>query len=811
MLPHSSEARRSQPTGLLLHPSLLLDESIVMFLLRPLHHFVFCLLICSASAAPTPLQPSHSDTLLWYPAPAAEALTEGLPIGNGSLGAMVLGGTAEERLALNLDTLWSGRPNDPVNPEGLAALPLIRALVFEGRYAEAATLANEKLFAKNKWQSAYQPLGDLLLSFPGHERATGYRRELDLEKALVRITYDLDGVRHTREIFASAPHQAIVMRLSANRPGQITTALRLLTQQEKPRLEINSSGMTLSARNRSDGSGEGALDVLTRLKVFPSGGRVFPGHERLTVRDADELVIILTAATSHISWKDCSGNPKERVERNLTASSDKDYASLLAAHLADYQALFKRVTISLGEQTPETSTAAARPTDVRIATFSQGNDPGLAALYVQFARYLLLATSRPGTQAANLQGIWNDKVQPPWGSKYTININIQMNYWPALTGNLAECTEPFDRLLTEAAESGAHTAKVLYGAPGWVAHHNLDLWRGTAPVDGAFWGLWPMGGAWLTVQCFDHYRFTGDKTHLARLYPLLKGSSQFFLSTLQPHPTRKWLVTNPSISPENAHPFGTSVVAGPAMDTQILKDLFSACVEASEILGVDADFRAEVNAARARLAPAQIGKAGQLQEWLDDWDMEAPERHHRHISHLYALHPSNQISPLQTPELASAARRTMELRGDDATGWSLGWKINCWARLHDGDRALKLLTMLLSPERTYTNLFDAHPPFQIDGNFGGASGIMEMLLQSHTDLLHLLPAVPKAWPAGHVQGLRARGGITVDLHWASGQLTEARLVADRACSVVVRVGTGEGRTVTLKPGQAYVVRPDSFR
>jgi alpha-L-fucosidase 2 len=775
-----------------------------MYTRRLLKGFTLAALVgASAFAA----EPAPAPTVLWYPTPGYEALTEGLPIGNGRLGAMVLGGTAEERLALNEATLWSGRPSDPVSPEGLAALPEIRRLVFAGQYTEAAKLANEKFFARHRWQSSYQPLGDLLLSFPGHERATDYRRELDLATAVVRISYTLNGVRFTREIFASAPHQALVVRLTADQPGRITTAVRLTTQQEKPRFEIDPRGLTLTGRNRSDGSGEGALDFYSRVEVTAEGGRVFPGHERLTIRDANAVTIRLLAATSHVSWNDTSGDPKARVAAHLALSKNADYSALRAAHLADYQPLFSRVALSLGADTPAARAAAARPTDERIATFSSGDDPQLAALYMQFARYLLLSSSRPGAQTANLQGIWNDKTQPPWGSKYTININIEMNYWPAAIGNLAECTEPLDRMIGEVAAAGTKTARNLYGAPGWVAHHNLDLWRGTAPVDGAFWGLWPMGGAWLAVQSYDHYRFSGDRAQLARLYPSLKGAAEFFLATLQKHPTKGWLVTNPSISPENSHPFGTSVVAGPTMDAEILRDLFAACIEASTTLDLDPAFRAQVAAARDRLPPLQIGKGGQLQEWLDDWDLDAPERHHRHISHLYALHPSNQITPLGTPELAAAARRTLELRGDDATGWSLAWKLNCWARLHDAPRAYKLLGMLLCPQRTYTNLFDAHPPFQIDGNFGGASGILEMLLQSHAGEIHLLPALPPAWPEGRVTGLRARGGVTVDLAWSGGRLVEASLTPDRDLTVPVRIGSGESRPTVLTAGHPTILKP----
>jgi alpha-L-fucosidase 2 len=439
------------------------------------------------------------------------------------------------------------------------------------------------------------------------------------------------------------------------------------------------------------------------------------------------------------------------------------------------------------------------------------SDPGLASLYFQYGRYLLLSSSRGNSQPANLQGLWNERTDPPWGSKFTINVNTQMNYWPAGPAALFECLEPLLRMTRELAISGARVAREMYGARGWVAHHNTDLWRAAAPIDGAFWGMWQMGGAWLSLSLWEHWEFTRDREWLATIYPLLKGASQFFVDTLVEHPREKLLVTNPSLSPENVHPFGSTICAGPAMDSQILRDLFARTAEAAKILGVDAGFRQELDGMRARLPGDRIGKAGQLQEWLEDWDMDAPEINHRHISHLWALHPSDQVDVDDTPALAAAARRTLEIRGDESTGWGIAWRLNFWARLAAGDRAFKLLTMLLSPQRTYPNLFDAHPPFQIDGNFGATAAMAEMLLQSHRGRLKLLPALPRAWPSGSVRGLRARGGFEVDMAWSAGVLSSVRLVSHAGEPSTLIYGS-KSRPIALKRGQsrAFEWRNDAF-
>jgi alpha-L-fucosidase 2 len=736
--------------------------------------------------------------VLWYKQ-AAEQWTEALPIGNGRLGAMIFGGVARERLQLNEDTLYGGGPYDPSSPEALAALPRVRELIAAGDYVAAQKLADEKLMGHPKRMPSYQTVGDLLLSFGPSSYAEDYRRDLDLETARASVEYRQNGVGFRREYYASAVDQVLVIRVTATQPGALDFRASFETPMPAGAF-VDGRDLVLRGTNTSQNGLPAALRYEARVRIVATNGEVSAQDGALAVKHADSALILVTIATNYRRYDDVSGDPAAIVRAALDAAAARGEAQLLAAHVAEYQRLFNRVSLDLGN-TPE----SRGPTDQRIRDSQRNDDPSLAALYFHYARYLLISCSRPGTQPANLQGLWNDRLAAPWGSKYTININTEMNYWPAEPANLAECVQPLVSMLKELAKSGARTARVNYGARGWVAHHNTDLWRATAPIDGATWGMWPTGGAWLCKHLWDHYDYSRDRAFLADAYPVMKGAAEFFLDTLVPDASGRFLVTSPSISPENNHHEGVSICAGPAMDRQILRDLFDHCIRAAELLGVDKPFRAECAAARAKLPPDRIGKAGQLQEWLDDWDLDAPERNHRHVSHLYALFPGEQITLRRTPELAAAARKSLELRGDLSTGWAIAWRINLWARLREAEHTHAVIKLLLDPSRTYPNMFDAHPPFQIDGNFGGANGIIEMLLQSVGGEIEVLPALPAAWPRGAVRGLRARGGFELDFDWNDGALKSLTLRSVAGGETHLRyrdqvraIKTRKGQSITLQ-------------
>jgi alpha-L-fucosidase 2 len=764
---------------------------------------------------------SRDDLSLWYEQPAGPWI-EALPVGNGRLGGMVFGRPAQERLQLNIDTLSAGGPYAPENPDALAALPQLRALIDAGRFHEAEALASQKFMAKPMTQMPYGTAGDLLLDFDGLRPPTAYRRWLDLDTAVASTRFTSAGVRHHREVFCSEPDQVLVMQMEA-RGGALdlqigyrwpadahygarnedpkTGAVHLVgaswhqrepaSQADRPDdLVIQPDGpqaWLITGRNIAYAGVAAGLRFALRLQLLGEGRiEVVAEGDRLRVRGGERLTLLVAGATSFVGPEDVSGDPVALVRRRTATAAGHSVAALRRRHVQAHQASFRRLSLRLGDADP----ASQRATHERIRDAATQPDPALAALYVQYARYLLLASSRPGSEPANLQGRWNEGIRPPWGSKFTININTEMNYWIAGPGNLGECVEPLLRMVEQLAVTGARTARTCYGARGWVAHHNTDLWRASAPIDGPQWGLWPCGGAWLCVALWDHYEYHPTRELLARLYPLLKGASQFFLDTLVEDPQGRGLVTSPSISPENAHRPGAAVCAGPAMDRQILRDLFDHSLSAHAALGLgDDDFARALRHALGKLPADRIGAQGQLQEWLEDWDEQAPDRRHRHVSHLYAVYPSSQINARDTPVLAAAAKVTLNTRGDESTGWATAWRLALWARLGEGERAHAILLGLLGPVRTYPNMFDSHPPFQIDGNFGGAAGILEMLVQSWGGEVHLLPALPKAWPEGSVRGLRVRGGLTVDLDWASGLPSRLVLRGTPHGQVKLRLGS----------------------
>ncbi|WP_025763694.1 glycoside hydrolase family 95 protein [Dyadobacter tibetensis] len=741
------------------------------------------------------------DPRLWY-TQASKQWEDALPVGNGRLAAMVYGTVGVEHIQFNEETLWTGQPRSYAKKGAFVYLQEIRNLLSQGRQKEAEALAETSFMGVPLRQMAYQAFGDIYIDFEGHDDYTQYKRSLDLSTALARVSYLHEGTIYTREIIASYPDQAIYVNLTNNRKAEMNFKIRLDALHGNK--TVSQDGRVLTLDVKVDG---GVLEGMAKMKIL-TDGKVLRQEDGLVVKGATQATLVLAAATNFIDYKTIGADARSKVTKVLDLAPE--YADARKRHIKDYQQLFGRFSFFLPSKGKE-----ALPTDQRLLAFKEdSDDPGLLSLYVQYARYLLIASSRPGSQPANLQGKWNYQLKPSWDSKYTLNINTEMNYWPVEMTNLSECHEPLFNMIRDLSETGSEVAKEHYNASGWLVHHNTDLWRGAAPINASNHGIWVTGGAWLCHHLWEHYQYTKDSLFLKETaYPLMSEAARFFVDFLQYDPNSGWLISSPSNSPENG-----GLVAGPTMDHQIIRSLFLACIEASRLLGEDPVFRTKLMDLVGKIAPNQIGQAGQLQEWLTDIDDTTSQ--HRHISHLWGLYPGSEISPDTSPELAKAAGKSLFYRGDGGTGWSLAWKINFQARLLQGNHAYGLIKNLLNPIMdasvkkggggTYPNLFDAHPPFQIDGNFGGAAGILELLVQSHQGNLHLLPALPDALSEGEITGLVTRGAFELSMSWKENKLVEVELVSKKGGVCTLRY-LNHSYTLQTLPGKRYRFGPELTR